>query len=74
MPPYRLGIDLGVNSLGWCAVRLNGHGEPDGVLDIGVRLFTDGRDPKTGTSLAADRRVARKCGAGATVTCGGARI
>jgi CRISPR-associated endonuclease Csn1 len=58
--PYRLGIDLGVNSLGWCALRLNGRGEPDGILDIGVRLFTDGRDPKTGTSLAADRRLARQ--------------
>jgi CRISPR-associated endonuclease Csn1 len=61
MPPaYRLGIDLGINSLGWCAVRLNGRGEPDSILDVGVRLFTDGRDPKTGTSLAADRRVARQ--------------
>jgi CRISPR-associated endonuclease Csn1 len=58
--PYRLGIDLGINSLGWCALKLGEDGRPNGVLDMGVRLFTDGRDPKTGTSLAADRRIARQ--------------
>lgn len=57
---YRLGIDLGVNSLGWCLLRLNGQGNSTGLLDIGVRLFSDGRDPKKGTSLAADRRLARQ--------------
>ncbi len=57
---YRLGLDLGVNSLGWCALSLDANGEPDRVLDIGVRLFSDGRDPKKGTSLAADRRLARQ--------------
>lgn len=56
---YRLGIDIGVNSLGWCAFKLDPSGEPDGILDLGVRLFTDGRDPKRGTSLAVDRRLAR---------------
>lgn len=57
---YRLGLDLGVNSLGWCALALDDKGEPCDVLVMGVRLFTDGRDPKTGTSLAADRRIARQ--------------
>lgn len=56
---YRLGIDLGVNSLGWCLLRLD-DGKPAGFLDLGVRLFSDGRDPKKGTSLAADRRLARQ--------------
>jgi len=60
MQTYRLGIDLGVNSLGWCALTLDRDGNPNGILDIGVRLFTDGRAPKTGTSLAADRRIARQ--------------
>lgn len=58
--PYRLGIDLGVNSLGWCAVEIDRSGKPMRILGTGVRLFTDGRDPKTGTSLAADRRQARQ--------------
>ena len=56
---YRLGIDIGVNSLGWCAFKLDPSGEPAGILDLGVRLFTDGHDPKNRTSLAADRRLAR---------------
>src|SRR5690606_38511329 len=29
------------------------------IIDIGVRIFSDGRDPKSGTSLAVDRRQAR---------------
>src|SRR5690606_4629914 len=56
---YRLGVDIGVNSLGWCMFRLDGEGRPSGILDLGVRIFTDGRDPQKGTSLAGDRRVAR---------------
>jgi CRISPR-associated endonuclease Csn1 len=56
---YRLGIDIGVNSLGRCILRLDGDGRPSGIADLGVRLFQDGRDPQKGTSLAVDRRVAR---------------
>jgi len=59
MAGYRLGIDIGVNSLGWCAFALDGEDRPAGILGVGTRLFTDGRDPKTGTSLAVDRRRAR---------------
>ena len=70
--PYRLGLDLGSNSIGWCAVKLapdEGHSEkspryrPSGVLDAGVRVLTPneeaGRDPQSKASLAADRRAAR---------------
>lgn len=49
----RLGLDLGSNSIGWCLY------EGDSIKDIGVRIFSDGRDPKSGTSLAVDRRDAR---------------
>lgn len=56
---YRLGIDLGTNSLGWCALDLASDGTPAGVRDGGVRIFSDGREAKTGASLAADRRNAR---------------
>lgn len=56
---YRLGIDIGTNSLGWCLLELDEKGEPVGIRDIGVRLFSDGRDPQSGTSLAVDRRDAR---------------
>jgi CRISPR-associated endonuclease Csn1 len=57
--PYRLGIDIGTNSLGWCALDLDREGRPKGIRKIGVRIFSDGRDPQSGTSLAVDRRMAR---------------
>src|SRR3546814_1340846 len=34
--------------------------EDDGrIIDIGARIFSDGRDSKSGASLAVDRRAAR---------------
>src|SRR6185437_11327463 len=57
--PYRLGIDVGSNSLGWFVVWLDGKGEPIGLGPGGVRIFPDGRDPQSGTSNAVDRRTAR---------------
>ena len=60
---YRIGLDLGTNSLGWCAVGLDSDGKPCGVLDAGVRILTPneeaGRDPQSKNSLAAGRRAAR---------------
>jgi len=56
---WRLGIDLGTNSAGWIAVGLNEAGDPDRIIAIGSRIFSDGRDPKSGASLAVDRRAAR---------------
>lgn len=56
---WRLGLDLGTNSLGWVAVELSGEGRPTGILAIGSRIFSDGRDAKSGASLAVDRRNAR---------------
>ncbi|MEO9129677.1 MAG: type II CRISPR RNA-guided endonuclease Cas9 [Sphingomonas sp.] len=50
----RLGLDIGTNSIGWCLTE-----DDDKIADIGVRIFTDGRDPKSGASLAVDRRDAR---------------
>lgn len=56
---YRLGIDVGSNSLGWFVVWLNDRDDPTGLGPGGVRIFPDGRDPKSKESNAADRRVAR---------------
>lgn len=56
---YRLGLDIGTNSVGWCAVQLDANGEATGILDSGVRIFRDGRNPQDGTSLAVMRRVPR---------------
>lgn len=58
-PPYRLGLDVGSNSLGWFVVWLDGQGQAAGLGPGGVRIYTNGRDPKSKTSNAVDRRVAR---------------
>ncbi len=50
----RLGLDIGTNSIGWCLIE-----DDKRVVDLGVRIFSDGRDPKSGASLAVDRREAR---------------
>ena len=56
---YRLGLDLGTNSIGWAAVRLDEKGESRGLLDMGVRIFPDGRTPQRKESNAVERRLAR---------------
>lgn len=56
---YRLALDLGSSSLGWALVRLNLQDEPCAVIKAGVRIFSDGRNPKDGASLAVSRREAR---------------
>ena len=56
---FRLGIDMGTNSIGWAAVNIDNRGEPYGVLDMGVRIFPDGRDEQSKTSNTVERRVAR---------------
>ena len=56
---YRLGLDLGSNSIGWTAVRLDNDREPCGILAMGVRVFPDGRDPQSKASNAGTRRSAR---------------
>lgn len=58
-PRYRLALDLGTNSIGFCLLDLNGDGRPCAVRRMGVRIFPDGRDPQSRESLAADRRLAR---------------
>lgn len=57
---YRLGLDIGSTSIGWCLVRLNNNDEPVAVIRMGVRIFSDGRNPKDGSSLAVTRRQARQ--------------
>ncbi len=56
---YRLGLDLGTNSIGWCMLRLNNNVEPVAVIKAGVRIFHNGRKEKTDEPLAVERRNAR---------------
>ena len=58
----RLGLDIGANSVGWWLYETDGAGAAariTGTIGGGVRVFSDGRDPKSGASLAVDRRIAR---------------
>lgn len=57
--PYRLGLDLGANSLGWFLVWLDENRNTIGLGPGGVRVFADGRDPQSKTSNAVTRRMAR---------------
>jgi len=56
---YRIGLDIGVASVGWVAFACDNDGEPTRLLDFGSRIFTAAEQPKTGASLAAPRREAR---------------
>jgi CRISPR-associated endonuclease Csn1 len=56
---YRLALDLGSTSLGWAMLRLDAKEQPCAVIRAGVRIFSDGRNPKDGASLAVTRREAR---------------
>jgi len=38
---YRIGIDLGTNSIGWCVLDLNDNNETTSSRDIGVRIFPE---------------------------------
>jgi CRISPR-associated endonuclease Csn1 len=59
---WRLGLDLGTNSLGWIALRLE-NGKPRGILAAGSRIISSsesaGRDPQSKQSLAVNRRDKR---------------
>ncbi len=59
MQKRRLGLDLGTNSIGWCLINLGSDGAPKSLFKAGVRIFNDGRDPKSLGSLKATRREAR---------------
>jgi CRISPR-associated endonuclease Csn1 len=58
---YRLALDLGTTSLGWAIFLLSDHQlpQPKAIIKAGVRIFSDGRNPKDGSSLAVTRRAAR---------------
>lgn len=56
---YRLGLDLGTNSIGWAVLRLDDENKPTAIIRAGVRIFSDGREAKTKTSLAVNRREKR---------------
>ena len=55
---YRLGLDVGTNSLGWAVLSLSDDA-PSSVIATGVRIFAEGRDAKTKSTLKASRTEKR---------------
>jgi len=57
--PYRLGIDMGSTSIGWCMLELDSEKNPCGIINMGVRIFPDGREDYHKTPLSVIRREKR---------------
>ena len=57
---YRLALDIGTSSIGWCLLKISPDYQPQAIIRMGVRIFSDGRNPKDGSSLAVTRREARQ--------------
>jgi CRISPR-associated endonuclease Csn1 len=55
---WRLGLDFGTNSIGWSSFQLEKE-RPVALNDAGVRIFSDGRNPKDKQSNAVKRREPR---------------
>ena len=56
---YRIGLDIGITSVGWSVIENNDDGEPTKIVNLGSRIFEKAENPKTGASLASARREAR---------------
>lgn len=56
---YRIGLDIGITSVGWCAMMTDEYGEPLSIVALGARIFDAAETPETGASLAEPRRIAR---------------
>ena len=56
---YRIGLDIGITSVGWAAIEDDVNGNPKRIIDLGSRIFDAAENPKDGSPLAKDRRDAR---------------
>lgn len=56
---YRIGLDLGIASIGWSVIEHDENDRPSRIRDLGVRKFKPAEHPKTGASPCVDRRNAR---------------
>ena len=60
---YGIGLDIGVASVGWAVVGLNGTGEPVGLHRLGVRIFDDLGQPDGPGRPGPYRGKGAHCGA-----------
>jgi len=56
---YRIGLDVGIESVGWAAIEHDNEENPCRIIDLGVRCFDAAEVPNEGKSLAQPRREAR---------------
>ena len=56
---YRIGLDIGIASIGWSVIMTDVEGEPVRIIDLGTRIFDTAENPKDGSSLSLPRRQAR---------------
>ncbi|MFZ1936588.1 MAG: hypothetical protein WCB27_14335 [Thermoguttaceae bacterium] len=52
--PYILGLDLGVQSVGWAMIELDENGNPCGIRRSGVRCFDSGVGSETEIASGKD--------------------
>jgi len=57
--PYVLGLDIGINSIGWAAVKLT-KGKETGLLKVGVRIFPQGMEGDIEKGRDASRALPRR--------------
>lgn len=56
---YRIGLDIGITSVGWSVLEDDINGNPIRIIDLGSRIFDAAENPKDGSALAKIRRDAR---------------
>ena len=56
---YGIGLDIGIESVGYAILELDYSDMPRRITDFGVRIFDKAEHPKDGSSLAVPRREAR---------------
>lgn len=56
---YRIGLDIGISSVGWSAIEDDINGNPIRIIDLGSRIFDKAEMPKDGSPLSKERRDAR---------------
>lgn len=45
MYPYAIGFDIGITSVGWAVVALDGEDKPFGIINMGSRIFDAAEQP-----------------------------
>ena len=56
MHPYAIGLDIGITSVGWAALALDGSENPCGILGMGSRIFDAAEQPKTALAPSSPQK------------------